>query len=163
MNNHPKDTPGVIPPPLIYGFALLIGLGLDWLWPYPVLPAPAQYWVGGIVITLSGGLIAVVLREFFRAKTTFGFHYPSRMRWKPGGSALITSGPFRFSRNPANVSLFMLYFGFGIVVDSVWILALGVVAVLITHYAVIPREEVYLERKFGDEYRAYVAEVRRWL
>ncbi len=57
----------------------------------------------------------------------------------------------------------MLYFGFGIVVDSVWILGLGVVAVLITHYAVILCEEAYLERKFGDEYRAYVAEVRRWI
>ncbi len=155
MNDHVKDTPGVIPPPLIYGCALLIGLGLDWLWPNPVLPVPAQYLVGGIVIALAGVLIAVVLREFFRAKTSFGFRLPS--------SALITTGPFRYSRNPAYVSLSMLYFGFGIVVDSVWILGLGVVAVLITHYAVILCEEAYLERKFGDEYRAYVAEVRRWI
>ncbi len=155
MNDHVKDTPGAIPPPLFYGCALLIGLGLDWLWPYPVLPVPAQYLVGGIVIALAGVLIAVVLREFFRAKTTFGFRSPS--------SALITSGPFRYSRNPAYVTLSMLYFGFGIVIDSVWILGLGVVAVLITHYAVILREEAYLERKFGDEYRAYVAEVRRWI
>jgi len=155
VNDHVKDTPGAIPPPLFYGCALLIGLGLDWLWPYPVLPVPAQYLVGGIVIALAGVLIAVVLREFFRAKTTFGFRSSS--------SALITSGPFRYSRNPAYVALSMLYFGFGIVVDSVWILGLGVVAVLITHYAVILREEAYLERKFGDEYRAYVAEVRRWL
>ena len=155
MNNHPKDTPGVIPPPPIYGCALLIGLGLDWRWPYPVLPVPTQYWVGGIVIALSFVLVAVVLREFFRAKTSFSSHSPS--------SALITSGPFRYSRNPAYVSLSMLYFGIGIVVDSVWILGLGVVAVLITYYAVILREEAYLERKFGDEYRAYLAEVRRWL
>ncbi len=155
MNDHPKDTPGVIPPPLIYGCALLIGLGLDWLWPNPVLPVPAQYLVGGIVIALAGVLIAVVLREFFRAKTTFGFRSPS--------SALITSGPFRYSRNPAYVSLSMLYFGFGIVIDSVWILGLGFVAVLITHYAVILCEEAYLERKFGDEYRAYLAAVRRWI
>ncbi len=155
MNDHVKDTPGVIPPPLIYGCALLIGLGLDWLWPNPVLPVPAQYLVGGIVIALAGVLIAVVLREFFRAKTTFGFRSPS--------SALITSGPYRYSRNPAYVTLSMLYFGFGIVIDSVWILGLGVVAVLITHYAVILREEAYLERQFDDEYRAYVAEVRRWI
>ena len=121
MNNHPKDTPGVIPPPPIYGCALLIGLGLDWLWPNPVLPVPAQYWVGGIVIALSFVLVAVVLREFFRAKTSFSSHSPSL--------ALITSGPFRYSRNPAYVSLSMLYFGVGIVVDSVWILGLGVVAV----------------------------------
>ncbi len=150
-----KRTQGVIPPPLIYGCALLIGLGLDWLWPNPVLPVPAQYWVGGIVIALSGVLLAAVLREFFRAKTSFSPNSPS--------SALIRSGPLRYSRNPAYVSLSMLYFGFGIVVDSVWIFGLGVVAVLITHYAVILREEAYLERKFGDEYRAYMAEVRRWI
>ena len=155
MNDHVKDTPGAIPPPLFYGCALLIGLGLDWLWPYPVLPDLAQYWVGGVVIALSGVLLAVVLREFFRAKTSFSTRSSS--------SALITSGPFRYSRNPAYVSLSMLYFGFGIVNDSVWILGLGVVAVLITHYAVILCEEAYLERKFGDEYRTYVAEVRRWI
>ena len=155
MNNHLKDTPGVIPPPPIYGCALLIGLGLDWLWPSPVLPVPVQYWVGGIVIALSFVLAAVVLREFFLAKTSFSSFSPS--------SALIRSGPFRYSRNPAYLSLSTLYFGLGIVVDSVWILGLGVVAVLITHYAVILREEAYLDRKFGDEYRAYLAEVRRWI
>ena len=155
MNDHVKDTPGVIPPPPIYGCALLVGLGLDCLWPYPVLPDLAQYWVGGVVIALSFVLIALVLREFVRAKTSFSSHSPS--------SALITSGPFRYSRNPAYLSLSMLYVGIGIVVDSVWILGLGIVAVLITHYAVILREEAYLERKFGDEYRTYLVSVRRWL
>ena len=155
MNDHSKDTPGVIPPPPIYGFLLLIGLGLDWMWPYPVLPNPPQYWVGGIVIALSFVLVPLVLREFVQAKTSFSSHSPS--------SALITSGPFRYSRNAAYVSLSMLYFGIGIVVDSLWVLALGVVAVLITHYAVIKREETYLKRKFGDEYQAYLTQVRRWL
>ncbi len=155
MNDHVKDTPGVIPPPPIYGCALLVGLGLDWLWPYPVLPDLAQYWVGGVVIALSFVLIALVLRQFVRAKTSFSSHSPS--------SALITSGPFRYSRNPAYLSLSMLFVGIGIVVDSVWILGLGIVAVLITHYAVILREEAYLERKFGDEYRTYLVSVRRWL
>ena len=57
----------------------------------------------------------------------------------------------------------MLYFGIGIVVDSVWILALGIVAVVITHYAVILREETYLARKFDDKYLTYLASVRRWI
>ena len=107
------------------------------------------------MIALSFVLVALVLREFIQAKTSFSSHSPS--------SALITSGAFQYSRNPAYVSLSMLYFGIGIVVDSLWVLALGVVAVLITHYAVIKREETYLKRKFGDEYQAYLTQVRRWL
>ena len=153
--DHVKDTPGIIPPPPIYGCAFLVGLGLDSLSPFPVLPDLAQYWVGGVVIALSFVLIALVLRKFVRAKTNFSSHSPS--------SALITSGPFRYSRNPAYLSLSMLFVGIGIVVDSVWILGLGIVAVLITHYAVILREEAYLERKFGDEYRTHLVNVRRWL
>ena len=155
MNDHCQDTPNVIPPPIIFGCALLIALVAGWLWPIPMLPAPARYWIGGIVIALSFILVAVVLREFATAKTSFSSHSPTL--------ALITSGPFRYSRNPAYVSLSMLYFGIGIVVGSIWVLGLGIAAVLVTHHAVILREEAYLERKFGDRYRAYKAEVRRWI
>jgi protein-S-isoprenylcysteine O-methyltransferase Ste14 len=34
---------------------------------------------------------------------------------------------------------------------------------LVIRYGVVAREEVYLERKFGDVYRAYHSRVRRWL
>ena len=77
-------------------------------------------------------------------------------------TALVTGGPYRYSRNPLYISLFLAYAGIGIVADNLWILALGVPLFLIMRYGVVAREERYLERKFGQAYRDYKASVRRW-
>ncbi len=151
-----KDTAGVLaPPPLIYLICLLIGIGLDYLWPFPFLPQTIQYIVGFSVIALSAILIVSVFWEFSKAKTDISPYKPT--------TAIITTGPFGYSRNPAYISLTMLFIGIAIVADSLWILLMAVPAVLIIHQFVILREEAYLERKFSDEYRNYKAAVRRWL
>jgi protein-S-isoprenylcysteine O-methyltransferase Ste14 len=48
-------------------------------------------------------------------------------------------------------------------VNSAWPLALFPVAIMLVDRWVIAREEAYLERVFGETYRAYQARVRRWL
>ena len=53
--------------------------------------------------------------------------------------------------------------GHGIAADGPWTLALLVPLLIVLHYGVIIREERYLERKFGDDYRRYRSTVRRWL
>jgi len=57
----------------------------------------------------------------------------------------------------------MLNIGIAFVVDSFWIIIMTIPAVLIIHYAVIIKEETYLIKKFGDEYRRYMSSVRRWI
>jgi protein-S-isoprenylcysteine O-methyltransferase Ste14 len=47
--------------------------------------------------------------------------------------------------------------------NSLWLLATLTGALAVIHYVVIPREEQYLERRFGAEYSDYKASVRRWL
>ncbi len=156
MTDGDKDTAGAImPPPFIYGAGLLIGLGLDYLWPIALLPDRGRYLVGFIMIGVSGVLIARVVFEFRKAGTKLDPRRPT--------SAVVTTGPFRFSRNPAYLSLSLLYVGIGIAVDSVWVLGMLVPALTVMHYGVIFREERYLEGKFGEEYRRYKASVRRWL
>ena len=59
--------------------------------------------------------------------------------------------------------MFLGLIGFSIVFDSLWLLILLVPFYLVIRYGVIAREEAYLERKFGDVYRAYKGRVRRWL
>jgi len=59
--------------------------------------------------------------------------------------------------------LTLLYVGVALLVNVWWILLLVVPAVLVLRYGVIAREEVYLTRKFGEAYRQYTAQVRRWL
>ncbi len=154
--NGGKDTAGVIaPPPVIYFAFLLIGRGADRLWPVAVLPQVARYAAGIGVIALSLALVISAVRQFRRHKTSFKPHEPS--------TALITEGPYRYSRNPMYLALSLLYTGLGIAADGPWTLALLAPLLIVMHYGVILREERYLERKFADDYRRYKSAVRRWL
>ena len=151
-----QDGPRVVAiPPLIYLTFLGAGFGVDFLSPVPVLPNEVQYTLGGTILMGSFLIMPFVLSRFRRAKTTFDA--------RKGATTLITTGPHRYTRNPAYVSLTMLQLGLGITADSVWVLAGLVPAVLVTHYGVILREEEYLEQQFGEAYRDYKRSVRRWL
>jgi protein-S-isoprenylcysteine O-methyltransferase Ste14 len=57
----------------------------------------------------------------------------------------------------------LVYFGLSIVLTSVWVLLLLVPVLVIWQRGVVEKEEAYLERKFGDAYRAYKARVPRRL
>lgn len=59
--------------------------------------------------------------------------------------------------------MFLGLIGFSILFDTLWLLILLVPFYLVIRYGVVAPEEAYLERKFGDVYRAYKARVRRWL
>ena len=57
----------------------------------------------------------------------------------------------------------LAYAGLAVAIDSPWVLAFLAPALVVMRHGVIGREERYLERKFGDEYRRYKATVRRWI
>jgi protein-S-isoprenylcysteine O-methyltransferase Ste14 len=78
-------------------------------------------------------------------------------------AALVTSGPYRISRNPMYLGLVLLYAGVACVFSVVWALPLLIPLIIYTQLSVIAREERYLDRAFGDTYRAYRVRVRRWL
>ena len=81
--------------------------------------------------------------------------------WPP--AALVTWGPFRFSRNPMYVGFVLFYTGVGLLLNSLWIVLLAAVFVAGLTQVIIVRDERLLEKQFGDEYRTYQARVRRWL
>ncbi|MDP2621260.1 MAG: isoprenylcysteine carboxylmethyltransferase family protein [Hyphomicrobiales bacterium] len=150
-----KDIPGVwVPPPLIYLAGFAIGLVLDLLRPVPVLPQAVQYSAGFALIAIGFAIAALGFREFVRVKTPFDPYQPTQ--------DVITSGPFRYSRNPLYLSLATLYSGTAIAIDGIWIVAMLVPTLIVLHYGVILAEEAYLERKFPDTYLPYKARVRRW-
>ena len=156
MNADKGSAPGVIAlPPLVYVPFLAMGIVLDFLSPVPVLPSRVQYAAGFAVMAVSGLIIPFVLLEFRKARTDFDPRKPT--------TAIITTGPFRFSRNPSYLVLTLLCVGIGIAADSIWILGLLIPAIVVMHYGVIVREERYLENKFGEEYLRYKRSVRRWL
>ena len=114
-----------------------------------------------------GAVFGVSLISFgFLLRTWAAVHfYNHRMRvisLEPQGS-LVTTGPFRYSRNP-------LYLGGNVFCFFGAVLLLGSPTALIVTALHIPlvnlmirREENQLERKFGDQFRAYKRRVRRWL
>ena len=72
-------------------------------------------------------------------------------------------GPYRYSRNPIYVGFGITYAGFALAMDSPVALALLVPCLIVVDRFVIAREERYLEGRFGDAFRTYRNEVRRWL
>ncbi len=156
METESRDRADVItPPPFIYLIALAIGLLVDWLYPVQVFPTPFAIGIGLLLIAAAGPIMISALRAFSRAKTTFDVRKPT--------SAIVTNGPYRFSRNPGYVSLTLLYGGIACLVNSLWVLLMVVPTVTVMHFGVIKREERYLEAKFGDEYREYKTTVRPWV
>ena len=78
-------------------------------------------------------------------------------------TTIVESGPYRFTRNPIYLGMFGSLVGLAIAFDNLWLLAMLVPFALVIRYGVVAREEVYLERKFGEPYRGYRRRVRRWL
>jgi len=75
----------------------------------------------------------------------------------------VRAGPYRFSRNPIYLAFSLLHLGIAIWVNSLWLVATLVASVAVIAWVVIPREEQYLERRFGAEYVEYKKSVRRWV
>jgi protein-S-isoprenylcysteine O-methyltransferase Ste14 len=156
MGANANDCPGVIArPPFIYLGFLLLGLVLDWLWPVAVLPETLQYALGAALVGLGVLVVVAAVRRFKAAGTSFRTHEPA--------TAILSDGLYGVSRNPIYLGLTAIYIGAGVMADAGWVLALLGPLLVVMHYGVIAREERYLERKFGDEYRRYKAKVRRWM
>ena len=78
-------------------------------------------------------------------------------------TAIVENGPYRFTRNPIYLGMFLGQAGLATGFNSAWILAMLVPFYFVIRFGVIAREEAYLERKFGEVYLAYKSRVRRWL
>lgn len=150
------DNPGVVaPPPLIYAAALAAGLLLNRLRPIPFLPRSLTRAPG--LSLIAGGFLLVMfgLREMKRAGTNVDPYKPA--------TAIVTAGPYRFTRNPLYVGLTMLYAGIAARTNALPAALLLPMVLAVMRRGVIEREERYLERMFGDEYREYKEKVPRWI
>jgi len=156
MPGDEQDKAGVLaPPPLIYLAALVFGLLLNRRSPTTFLPRTIARLLGWPL--LGGGVLLAGWFEWaMRSADTPTSPY------KPVNH-IATEGPFRYSRNPAYLSMTMMYAGIAALRNALWAIVLLPVALLVIQRGVIEREERYLERKFGEEYLSYKARVRRWI
>ncbi|MBA3491500.1 MAG: isoprenylcysteine carboxylmethyltransferase family protein [Rubrobacteraceae bacterium] len=156
MSNDERDNPGIkVPPPLIYLLPLLLGLLLDRRSHVPFLPSGVVRIVGWPLIG-CGALIAGWWRKTMRDAD-------APVRTDRPVPRLTTAGPFGYSRNPAYLSLAMVYAGIAFLRNSLWVILFLPLVLIVIQREVIGREERYLERAFGEEYLTYKAQVRRWM
>ena len=152
------DRPTILPwPPILLaalgGGAWLLGINQPIPWP-GVDDGPAR--IIGLGLGAAGiALLVWALAAFRRHNTTV---MPNQ-----AASTLITDGPYRRFRNPIYLAEILIFFGLAEVTKNIWFVAAGIAfAVLVTQLAIIP-EENHLEATFGDAYRNYKSNTRRWI
>jgi protein-S-isoprenylcysteine O-methyltransferase Ste14 len=147
----------LIPPPLV---ALVIGGGMWWLagrFELAAFDFPMRRLVGGLIALLGGMIDLTGLVTFWRARTTINPIRPDK------ASAIVSAGIFGITRNPMYVGLAFVLTGWFVFLGALSAIVGPVGFVLyIQRFQILPEERVLTE-KFGDEYRAYMARVRRWL
>ena len=148
-------------PPWLVLAALGLGFVSDHLLPLP-RPVPGTGTVHLVAAIIAGALILVGILVFAAAVRGFAKAATPVRRTRPA-RALVTTGPYGWSRNPIYLGMLLLYAGIGLATRSPWVLALALPLFVIIRYGVVAGEEAYLERRFGEAWRDYKARVRRWL
>lgn len=147
-----------IPPPAVglltvlamWGIARAVGPGFAW---------PATLRIGIMVaLVLAGAACTLAGGGAFRhARTTVSPLKPER------ASSLVTTGLYRFTRNPMYLGMVVALCGVAVYFATPWAL-LGPAAFIlyITRWQIVPEERALLAL-FGSDYTDYCARVRRWL
>jgi protein-S-isoprenylcysteine O-methyltransferase Ste14 len=153
------DTPKLpILPPYLYFIPFLAGILLHHTVGGDRIPAsllPTARLVGWILATVGVAINVSAWIVFLRARTPV---LPTRPT-----TAIVTSGPYRFTRNPLYLSLAIVYLGVPLLLGYAWPYVFFPLIPFLVERLVIRREESYLARKFGAEYTRYRDSVRRWL
>jgi protein-S-isoprenylcysteine O-methyltransferase Ste14 len=146
-----------LPPPLLFVVTFFAGIGLERLVPLQIPSSVAAVSRPiGIGLLACGVLLAVAcVGMFLVGRTTIVPHGEA--------SRLITHGPYRLTRNPMYVSLALTYLGVACMLVQPWSLLLLPFPVALVNAIVIPFEEARLREIFGDEFRQYCSQVRRWI
>ena len=129
--------------------ALDRALGFRQVFPDPII-------LSGLVLTITGTLLR------FWAGSVFYQNNPSMVSLKVPPS-LVTTGPWKYSRNPLYLALIIMGVGFSLLLSSYTDLAITVVGAVLLHLEVTLHEEKVLDRKFGHTYQAYKSKVRKWI
>jgi protein-S-isoprenylcysteine O-methyltransferase Ste14 len=153
-----QDRPNISPmvhPPIVALMFIVIAYFLGRFAPLPLI-VPMILRNVGLLMTFVGFLLGIgAFVEFRKARTTLD----------PHGSAkqLVTSGIYRFTRNPIYLGFLLMIIGLPLNSGLYWGIVLAPFYAFMMHRLIIQHEEVYLQRKFGKAYMAYMSRVRRWL
>lgn len=152
--DHPNISP-MVHPPIVALMFILIAYFLGRFAPLPSTAPPILQYLG-LALTFVGFLLGVAaFMEFRRARTTLDPHGSTKQ--------LVTSGIYRFTRNPIYLGFLLMVIGLPLNSGLYWGLVMALFYVLTMNRLIIQHEEAYLERKFGKTYTSYASHVRRWV
>ena len=155
--DEPKTSGVRFPPPLIVLGFLGAGYVVHRVLPKSIAGAHVTLLraAGGILVIAAVTLASSAIVAFRKFGTS---PIPTRPT-----TALVETGPYRFTRNPMYVSMVLLGLGVSLLTNSWWMVVSALGAALALNFLVIAKEERYLGAMFGDAYRNYTARVRRWI
>lgn len=147
----------LVPPPVVLALLAAAMWGVDrWLDAGRITFA-GQGPLALALLAAGIGLMAAAAASMFAAHTTINPLKPAR------ASVLVTGGVFRFSRNPIYLGDFLILAALAVWLGQVANLALlPVFVAYIGRFQILPEERA-LAARFGDDYAAYRARVRRWI
>jgi len=152
------DHPNIhrnVHPPVVMLVHLLAAFMMNWLLPLPIAFPGFLEWAGYILVFTGLGFAFSAISQFGKMHTTLD----------PHGSVneVVTSGPYRFSRNPIYLGFVCTLIGLPLALGSYWGVVLSPLLMILMVQLVIKHEEAYLEEKFKEVYTSYKSRVRRWL
>ena len=142
-------------PPLIACLLLALSVGLHFVLP-PAYRRQFACLVCGVTAIALGFGVLLWAWALFRTSDT-----PTRPTAQ--ATALVTSGPFRFSRNPMYLAIVVMLLGLAVWVGSLPMLLAPVGFFAVMSLVVIPYEERRLHETFGEAYLSFTQRVRRWI
>ena len=161
MSPSTDDSKGAavrFPPPAVPVVGLIVGIAVHrFAWPLPMgIPEGVmRYGLAAVLILLGLGLLAAAIGLFRSSGQD-----PAPWENTP---EIISTGIYRFTRNPMYLGMGVLQAGIGVALNNAWIVILVPLVWLTIYYIAIRHEEAYLEQKFGTPYTEYKNSVRRWI
>ena len=152
---NPDHSQVMVPPPLVFLGYLIGALILNWIIPFPAPWTLVLRIVGGLAVLGGISFVGSAFSQMRKANTP--------VDPRQSVTALVTSGTYRFTRNPIYLGFFLIYLGFTLLDGTLWGSIASPFLILTTTNAVIHAEEDYLQEKFKDQYTSYKSRVRRWL
>ncbi len=154
--NRPKSNVNTIMSfgTLIYLAAIFFGGLFHFFYPTEVTSDPSVVNVGLALILLATGIIfwaAASARKLVRDMAL------------SASVEVFKTGAYGYTRNPTYLGLFLLIIGFGFLANSLPIIIAAIIAFIFIRFTTLKKEEQALEDKFGEVYRQYKSEIRRWL
>ena len=142
-------------PPIYFFVSLTLMIALHCLAPiYQLLSTPLRY--TGIPLVVGGICVAAVAAGAFLRVGTPVVPFEK-------STVVMTSGLFRFTRNPMYLGMVMALVGVALFLGSAAAFLPIPIFLWLIRYQFISREEEFLEELFGEEYLTYKGKVRRWL